>query len=111
MAEYAVAGRCVRDAARGFSPGSLWLMPGAKSRRRRLFYFMLEAGARPHRQKQKHRKQRIPAGEIFRRHGGMKGFPSMTAKIKPNRRKNGKIQSTSASACFFICISGINGVL
>lgn len=51
MATYATAGRCVRDAARGFSPDDARHMPAAKDRQLRHSHHMLEKARWPQREK------------------------------------------------------------
>ena len=64
MADYAAAGRCVRIAARGFSPEAAHGMPERKSRRSQHFYFMLEARRLKQPEKQKAAVQKVPQADF-----------------------------------------------
>ena len=86
MADYAAAGRCVRIAARGFSPEAAHGMPERKSRRSQHFYFMLEARRLKQPEKQK-------AGELLRledKKAAVQKVPQadFTAKTKEKGQKS-----------------------
>ncbi|MGN0772898.1 MAG: hypothetical protein ACI4MP_03805 [Candidatus Ventricola sp.] len=63
MAEYAQGRRCVRTAARGFSPDRIAGMPRAEARHGLLFQFMLES-----------RRRLSPAASAWRRAANASGF-------------------------------------